>query len=202
VYFSAHPVDGLLYQNPDLFHDLYVYRCVTTVIFTAADRGMTGNFSRNLKNGLEAAYAHMVGVPTNGTAWAESSVNFGKHNVTVRFLKDAPSIQIFYLRLSDGDSDGNGYNMTGRASLKKLYNKDVKFITTSDGSMSYTLESLKDLVCTVLKQRTPHEIRLLDFKTRMPKDHEHDGDHADHVVSARLVVDVVEQNKMEGKVLG
>jgi hypothetical protein len=68
VYFSAHPVDGLLYQSPDLFHDLYVYKCVTTFVFTAGDRGVTGNFSASLELGLEAAYAHMVGVATNDTA--------------------------------------------------------------------------------------------------------------------------------------
>jgi hypothetical protein len=68
VYFSAHPVDDILYQNPDLFHDLYVYKCVTTFVFTAGDRGVTGNFSASLELSLEAAYAHMFGVTTNETA--------------------------------------------------------------------------------------------------------------------------------------
>ena len=75
MYFSAHPVDSLLYQNPDLFHDLYVYKCATTVVFTTGDRGVAGNLSMSLERGLEAAYARMAGVSTNETA-RRSEVTF------------------------------------------------------------------------------------------------------------------------------
>ncbi|KAF2687851.1 hypothetical protein K458DRAFT_385420 [Lentithecium fluviatile CBS 122367] len=202
VYFSAHPVDSLLYQNPDLFHDIYVYKCVTTVVFTTGDRGVGGNFSESLERGLEAAYAHMASVPANETPWAETSLQFSRNSVMLRFLRDVPSIQIVYLRLPDGGSDGTGHESSGGDSLKKLYNNDVKSIDTTDGSTFYTLDSLKDLIAAVLKQRAPLNIRVLDFKRSIPEDDEFDGDHADHAISARLVADVVEQNKIEGEVLG
>jgi len=71
-----------------------------------------------------------------------------------------------------------------------------------DGSTSYTLKTLKDLIATVLRQKTPHSIRVLDFTKSIPEVGEHDGEHADHVVSARIVVDVVQQGNFEGKLLG
>jgi hypothetical protein len=190
VYFSAHPVDSLLYQNPDLYHDIYVYKCITTVVITSGDRGVAGNFSENLERGLEAAYAHMAGLATNRTVWAETSVTLGQRNVTVRFLKDVPNIQIVYLRIPDGDS------------LKKLYSKKIVSVTTTDRSTVYSLEALKALVATVLKQKAPRDIRVLDFKSPIPQNDEHKGDHADHVVSAMLVLDAVKHNGINSTVLG
>jgi hypothetical protein len=120
----------------------------------------------------------------------------------MRFLKDASSVQIIYLRIPDGGSDGKGYETKHGDSLKKLHSREVESITTTDGSTAYTMETLKDLIATVLKQKVPHNILVLDFTKPIPEDDEHDGEHADHVVSARIVADVVEENKIEGRVLG
>ncbi|KAF1963415.1 hypothetical protein CC80DRAFT_541349 [Byssothecium circinans] len=190
IYFSAHPVDSLLYQQPDLFHDFYVYKCLLSVVFTTGDRGIGGNSSQSLEVGLEAAYAYMAGA-SDKNIWEETIVQINDYNVTKRNLKGTPTIQILYLRLPDGASDGGGYRVTHSQSLKKLYQGNIRSITTADGESTYTLRSLMDLVASVIKQSEAQEIRVLDFKAPVPNDGELDSEHADHAISARLVMDAV-----------
>jgi hypothetical protein len=202
IYFSAHPADSLLFQNPDLFHDFYVFKCITTVVFTSADRGVIGNFSYSLERGLEVAYSYMAGASMDKKAWVETRVILNGKTVLSRALKDMPNVQIFYLRLPDGRTDGEGYDANESESLKKLYRRKIKTISAIDGSEKYTLDNLKYLIAAMLRQRKARDIRVLDFKTMVPKDNEECYDHTDHSVSARLVVDVVKEDNIIGNLTG
>ncbi|KAJ4318468.1 hypothetical protein N0V94_004423 [Neodidymelliopsis sp. IMI 364377] len=168
LYFTAHPVDSLLYQNPDLFHDLHVYKCITTVVFTSGDRGIAGNHSRSLEHGLEAAYAWMSGLEMGGQSWQTRTVQMGDGNVTLSSCPEVPSMQMLYLRLPDGGPAGQGYGVSNGESLRKLYTGDIKTITTTDGNATYTLDSLKGLLAAVLHESNATDIRVLDYKTGIP----------------------------------
>ncbi|KAF2477814.1 uncharacterized protein BDR25DRAFT_364780 [Lindgomyces ingoldianus] len=200
---GAHPADGLLYQNPDLFHDFYVFKCVTTVLFTSGDRGRTtGNFSYMLERGLEDAYSYMAGTAPDETAWDETHVQFNGKVILFRSLKDVPQVQILYLRLPSGTADGSGYAANDGESLKRLYDGDIKSLTAIDGSSTYTLESLQDLLGAILKKRAACDIRVLDFKTPLPGKNNDGSDHADHSVSAKVVVDVWKREQLGGNLRG
>jgi len=135
-------------------------------------------------------------------AWVETRVILNGKTVLSRALKDMPNVQIFYLRLPDGRTDGEGYDANESESLKKLYRKKIKTISAIGGSEKYTLDNLKDLIAAILRQRKARDIRVLDFKTMVPKDNEECYDHTDHSVSARLVVDVVKEDKIIGNLTG
>ena len=199
-YFIAHPSDVLLYQQPDIYHDLYVYKCVLTVVLTTGDRGIGGGFSRSLEAGLEAAYAYMISSVHNN--WEETIVQANDHNVTLRSLRDAPTVQILYLHLPDGASDGCGHESTNSNSLKKLYQRRIRSISTLGGGPIYTLQSLMDLIGWVLQQSDPSDIRLLDFKAPMPDDGQFHSEHADHVVSAKLLMDVIKRERIQAYLRG
>lgn len=199
LYFIAHPADSLLYQNPDLFHDLYVYKCVTTVVFTSGDRGIVGNHSRSLEHGVEAAYSWMSGLATE---WSTDMVEIWDHGVQLSSHRDAANVQIMYLRLPDGAPAGQGYGANDGESLRKLYNGDIETITAVDGNATYTLESLKDLLAALLRASNATDVRVLDYKTGIPDDEDARSDHADHVVSARLVVEVMKREKSKAKLRG
>ena len=64
IYFTAHTIDSLLFQNPDLYHDLYVFKCITTIVLTADSGGEAANHTRllELERGLENAYKFMSDV--------------------------------------------------------------------------------------------------------------------------------------------
>jgi hypothetical protein len=129
-------------------------------------------------------------------------MQINNYNLTMRFLKNTPQVQILYLRLPDGASDGQGHDLNHSQSLKKLYEGNAESISTIDGKSTYTLHSLTDLIAALLKQYAPRDIRVLDFRSPVPKDGEFDGEHADHAITARLVVDVVEKEKIVGEVRG
>ncbi|KAG9389392.1 hypothetical protein A1F94_002285 [Pyrenophora tritici-repentis] len=180
VYFTAHTVDGLLFQNPDLLHDLFVFKCVTTVVFNADTGGEAANESRmlQLERGLEAAYWNMSG------------------------LKNA---QILYLRLPESSTFyGQGYQAYGKETLKKLYSADIPAISSTDGRNRYTVAELKDVVGTILGFRRAKDIRVLDYVDSFSVTDTDDVqlEHADRVASAKIVVDAVREKGIPGTVKG
>lgn len=192
-------MDGLLFQSPDLLHDLYVFKCVTTVVLTSGDRGAGGNFSLSLERGLQQAYAHMTGLLVSDPALDEKVIAVGTHHVPSWSLRGVPNIQILYLRLPDGAPSGQGHDMHGGQSLAKLYNKEIDSVTTTDGETVYTLRELKELIAYILRTRKPNDIRILNDKAAKPdwKPHAEQLDHADHVVSAKLVHGIVTGEKIQ-----
>tara|TARA_R110002003_G_scaffold433_6_gene19747 strand:+ start:554 stop:1198 length:645 start_codon:yes stop_codon:yes gene_type:complete len=202
IYFSAHPVDGLLYQNPDLLREIYVLKCITTVVLTSGDRGNEGNFSRSLERGLQEAYALMAGIPVSNPSREEVTVRVGTHDVHSWSLRGMPNIQILYLRLPDGSPSGQGYDTNGRESLTKLYHREIDSITSTDGNSTYTLRDLKELIGFILHTRKPNDIRVLDYKAAMsnaPQVVAH-SDHPDHIISAKLVQSIVVRERIHAKV--
>jgi hypothetical protein len=195
VYFAAHPVDLLLYQNPALFHDLYVFKCTTLVLFTSGDRGIIGNYSRFLERGFEEAVSYMNQQPLNST-WDTSEVQLNGKLVSLHSPRELPHVQVVYLRLPNSAPDGQAYPANDGGSLKKLYNKKITTLATTDGSAVYTLESLQDLIATIINKRGAGNINVLDYKTVVPEDNEKYCDHADHSVSARLVAEVMEKENI------
>lgn len=196
MYFSAHPVDGLLYQNPDLLHDLYVLKCVTTVVLTSGDRGIGGNFSQSLERGLQEAYAHMAGVPLAGSTAEEKTVRVGTHDLGSWSLPSVPNIQIVYLRLPDDSQSGQGHDSDGLpgASLARLYRKEIDSIRSTDGLAVYTLRDLTEIIAQILHTRKPNDVRVLDHKTDVY------DDHPDHVISAKLVQRVAAGERIPTKI--
>jgi hypothetical protein len=204
VYFSAHPVDGLLYQNPDLLHDLYVFKCVTTVVMTSGDRGLDVNFSRSLERGLQEAYVLMAGVLVDDPMKEEKIVRVGTHDVHSWSLRGIPNVQIIYLRLPDGVPSGHGYDTRGGESLTRLYRKEIDSVTSTDGNATYTLRDVKEIIAFILHTRKPNEIRILNHRASMPKDGSYrhaPSDHTDHIVSAKLVQGVVSREKIKANVI-
>ncbi|KAJ4375143.1 hypothetical protein N0V83_002227 [Neocucurbitaria cava] len=195
IYFSAHPVDSLLFQNPDLFHDLYVFKCVTTVIFTSGDRGIKGNFSLSLEHGLEEAYSWMAGLPMDVPSQKNSSVRINGYEIPSWSMRNMSNIQIIYLRIPDGGPAGQGYDANDGESLVKLYNGKLKSITTTDGNATYTLDELKDLLSAILNMRQANDIRVLDHKASISNTQDTISHNTDHVISAKLVMDAINRTK-------
>ncbi|KAI4667505.1 uncharacterized protein J4E79_002193 [Alternaria viburni] len=236
IYFTGHTVDGLLFQNPDLYHDLYVFKCVTTVVFAADSGGEVANNTRvrELERGLEDAYKFMSDVASvrpDGTQSISSSneeaprkapqetlilhnetnqyttvanettVQIGKHTIVSSSLLGLSNAQILYLRLPDSTYFGEGYKAYGEESLKKLYSADISEITTTDGKATYTIDDLKDIIATILRDRRANQIRVMNYQSALSTDNDDDQlDHADRIVSAKLVMDVVEEEEIGGNV--
>ena len=120
-------------------------------------------------------------------------VQLGEHEVQMWSPKSMPNVQVLYLRLPDGGHAGQGYDAHGNESLKKLYNKDIESIATTDGNATYTLDAVKDIIATVLRTRKARDVKILYHKGPLPRTEEDfDSEHADHTICAKLVMDVIE----------
>lgn len=201
VYFAAHPADILLYQNPDLFRDLYVWKCTTAVLFTSGDRGVKGNYSRGIENGLANAIAFMASEnDISPRSWAEADVQFEGEMALLKSLKNWPQVQLLFLRLPDGKPDGTPYREQG-LSLKQLYDHRIHTISATDGRAYYGIDDLKDVIATILKKREPNDIRILQHKEPMKIKLNDEDDHADHLVSAKLVAEVIEREELKTNII-
>lgn len=111
-------------------------------------------------------------------------------------------MQNVYLRLPDGGPVGSGYANSKGESLRRLYTREIKTIMTVDGTEIYTLDSLKNVLAGILDNSGATDVRMLDYKTGIPDEEDEREDHADHVVSARLVVEVIKQLNSTAKLQG
>ncbi|KAH4177004.1 hypothetical protein HBI38_016700 [Parastagonospora nodorum] len=200
MYFNAHPADGLLYQNPSLLHDIYVFKCVTTIVMTSGNRGSDGNLSRSLERGIQESYALMANLRVDNPAMQETMVRVGINELHSWSLEGMRNIQIIYLRLPDCAPSGRGYVATRGASLSKLYYKEIDSITATDGNATYTLRDIKELIAFILHERKPKVIHILNHQAKFSDAHSASSAHADHIVSAKLVRGIVTAEKIKATV--
>lgn len=163
---------------------------------------MGSNHSRALEQGIEAAYEWMNGLEVRNQTWSVDTVRVGDADVRVSRHPDSDNVRIVYLRLPDGGPRDVGYAANDGESLRKLYTGEIKSVTTTDGNATYTLDSFKNLLAAMLEETGAAEVRVLDYKTGVPEEHDEKEDHADHAVSARLVVDVMKRENSSAKLQG
>lgn len=87
-------------------------------------------------------------------------------------------------------------------SLNKLYYNQIDSITSTDGKASYMLRDPKDLIAFILQAREANDNRILNQKARLSDDKSHHAllDHADHVVSAKLVQSAIMRHSIKATV--
>jgi hypothetical protein len=139
---------------------------------------------------------------TNTTAVAnDTTVKVNEHTVSASSLFGLSNVQILYLRLPQSEYFGRGYKAYSEDSLEKLYSADIPYITTTDGKATYTVEDLKDIIATILRGRRANDIRVLNYFETLTTDEKGDQlDHADRIVSAKLVTDVMKEEGIEGNI--
>jgi len=131
----------------------------------------------------------------------KTTVQIGKHTIVSSSLLGLSNAQILYLRLPDSTYFGEGYKAYSEESLKKLYSADILEISTTDGKATYTIDDLKDIIATILRDRQAKDIRVMNYQSALSTDDYDDQlDHADRIISAKLVRDVVEEEEIGGNV--
>ncbi|KAF2656024.1 hypothetical protein K491DRAFT_403290 [Lophiostoma macrostomum CBS 122681] len=202
IYFAAHPADILFYQTPDFYHDLYVFKCTTVVLFTSSGVGGYGTPLDSIEQGFENAVASMAGKPIDGTAWDQTNMTMRTRSIVSRSLKDLPNVQIIYLRLPGGMPDGQAYPGNKGGTLSQLYTQQVQNTTSSDNNNIYTLFFLNELLSSIMSERQANDICVLDYRAALPEPNETGCEHADHSVSARLVLEAMRYGRYRANIRG
>ncbi len=182
----AHPDDDLLFQNPDILHDIQAGKCVKTLVLTAGDAGSDASYVTDRQDGLKAAYASLAGATDS---WSAASPTINSHTAQQYTLQSNENISLLFLNLPDGSPTGAGTPATNYESLEKLWNNDLGTIHTFDGLQSYTRQGLIDTVAAVMNTFQPQIIRTLDYVGQFGPDYSTaaaDGDHSDHHAAGRF----------------
>jgi LmbE family N-acetylglucosaminyl deacetylase len=191
MYIVAHQDDTLLFQSPALLQEIQSGRCVQSVFLTAGDAGREATYWHEREVGSEAAYAVMAGVPDE---WEGSTTTIEGKALTTRTLKGAPGISLIFMRLPDGNLDGEGYARYGNQSLLKLWRSanpghgspSITSITADDGSATYTYPQLLGTLEGLIAAYEPRLIATQNFNEALPE-HLPGPDHPDHLVTAYMV---------------
>lgn len=168
----AHEDDDLIFQSPDLMHDVQAGRRVWVVYVTAGDAGNRRSWWSRREGGPRAAYAHMAGV---ANVWTASDVTAAGNSIRIQTLVHSPNVSLVFLRLPDGSRSGSGYRRHGHQSLKKLWDGVLPVVSAVDGSANYTATLLTSALTDLMNHFRPVTVRALDFTPAGAK-----GDHADH----------------------
>ncbi|KAL5333362.1 putative deacetylase LmbE-like domain-containing protein [Aspergillus crustosus] len=168
----AHQDDDLLFLSPDLLHYIQSGHEVRTVFITAGDSGREASYWQGREEGARTAYAVMTDSPNS---WTETDAGIPGHQAPLFRLNAKPDISLVFLRLPDGNLQGQGFDVTGSSSLQKLLEGSIPSIQTVSGSGSYTKDGLINTLIHLFAEFHPARVNTMDY------DHPYgDGDHSDH----------------------
>ena len=175
----AHEDDDLLFQNPDVLHDIVAGRHVRSVFVTAGDAARDRAYWTGRERGSMAAYARMAGVADR---WTTADAGVPGTPIRLHTLVDAPHVSVVFMRLPDGNRTGSGMMDHHHESLMRLWRGDIATIHAVDGSASYTAVSLRQTLTTLMSAYQPTTIRTQDWTIAFGT-----GDNADHTATALFV---------------
>lgn len=184
----AHPDDDLAFMNPDTQAALDTGKCVRSVYLTAADHGWGLPYAEEREAGIRAAYDTMLGEPTD--EWNTHSIKLPTGELlNVSDSPDStPLVTLVFIRLPDGNLDGNGFSTTGEVSLRRLVADSRLKLTTLDEKATYTKQTLLQSLAEIIAVYQPTEIRTLgDAPTDVQ------GDHSDHIAAGEVTKLALEQ---------
>jgi LmbE family N-acetylglucosaminyl deacetylase len=182
----AHQDDDLLFMNPDVQLDIDAGHCVRTIYITAGDAGSNQYFWLGREQGSEAAYSKMIG---SDTVWIQRIVKLADNRyISVANPKGNSKISLIFMRLPDGNLQGQGFAASKHASLQKLLQNKILHIDSIYGDSRYTASELATTLSELMRVYQPTEIRTLaNFAgSRYP-------DHSDHMAVSRLTDEAYKQ---------
>lgn len=197
---QAHEDDWQLFMSSKIVADLTVTG--GKVVFITLTAGDAGNgdgaysssgtpffLSRELGSVYSAKFAADItsGSTPAPTPTATTAVVNG-HNITKYVYGNTVN---YFLRLPDGDFDGNGFPITGNKSLNKLRNGSIPSLTSVENSATYTgwsdlTNTIQQIILT--EKGTDNQVWMY---TASLDNTANPGDHSDHLNAAHAGQDAV-----------
>lgn len=187
VYFSAHPDDFLLFQNP--FPDAAANARMIYIFVTAGDAGLgVGPSNAPYYLAREAAAIKAIRFMADAARpWAEtatpSNVSVNGHPI---YKYSYRSSVAYFLRLPDGNGGGEGFPGTGNVSIVKLYKGGANILSAVDNSTTYNgWKDLSDTVTAIVKSEIAGQ-PYVTLNANDTDESKNPGDHHDHYATGAL----------------
>jgi hypothetical protein len=193
-YFAAHEDDWQLFMNPSAFLDVADAKTKTVFIhITAGDagagigkRGRKHPYYLARENGAEVAIRFMADAGEQPVDKVASRVELNGHRVYRVGYRNTVS---YFLRLPDGHPAGLGFPGTGYQSLARLAKGEIQVFSAVDGSTAY--RGWADLLSTLraIVDFERGSARSVQLNLPEPDATINPGDHSDHLMTAKAVLD-------------
>lgn len=173
LYLVPHEDDDLLFMNPDIDNHIAKGFSVESVFFTAGDKHKSAEYWLQREAGIKAAYAYMAQVEN---IWLEDMYEIAGKKLTRFTLKQAPQVQLIFLRLPDGIDINKG-----EVTLGTIWKYDQVIIYTKDNRNMYRQGELIQLIKTLVASYQPSVLGYI-----FP------GSHIDHQHVAKFTERAIE----------
>ena len=193
-YFAAHQDDWQLFMNPSAFHDVTGAKTKTVFVhLTAGDagsgigtRGRKHPFYLARENGAEAAIRFMADAEEMPVEKVTGVKTINGHVIRRVAYRNTVS---YFLRVPDGNVDGNGYPQTGSESLLLLAKGQIAALRAIDGSTAY--RGWSDLTTTLrsLIDFERGDAPAVQINVGETDAAANPGDHPDHQMTAKAALD-------------
>ena len=179
----AHQDDDLLFQSPDLLHDIKAGDCVRTIYLTAGDAGLNSYYWLSREHGSEVAYSSMAGA--SDEVWVQRIIKLtDKQFITIATPVHNPKLSLIFFHLPDGNVNGSGFSASNNQSLEKLLNGTIPAIQSVDGQSTYTTVELTAGLTTLMQHYKPAAIRTQN--THRYVSGRSNPDHSDHITTGKF----------------
>lgn len=198
VFVTAHPDDWQLFMNPNAYHAAAdSNHSLIFIHITAGDAGHGMEYNQYTlarEEGSKRALRFLVKAAFPWENFQEKPID--SVLVTNGFTVNSyhyRNITAYFLRLPDGNYDGNGYERHDYESVRKILSGEKLTINTVDKANTYNLEQLKSTISALIPDPSfQHPLYIHVAETDSVKNPE---DHSDHINSSKLIQKVMESKK-------
>src|SRR2546426_865262 len=204
VFVHAHEDDWQLFLSPESTSEYTAGRRLLIIYVTAGDAGGPQSTWLAREDAAMASVRYIVGAASesNGSATICYSGATTNTCLAVWQWNYGTTVSIF-MRVPDGNTDGNGFPATGMQSLSKLRDGTISSLATVDGATTYnSWQDLYSTIGAIITNFAPYDattkVNAPDFdrfrQSFEGKTCQGCGDHEDHLA----VADAVHNITIEG----
>lgn len=183
-YIIAHADDWQIFMQPNIYNDLIASDCkIVIIITTAGDAGFDNIFWSAREEGTKSSIRFAV-APHKEIIELSGKREINQHTISFCSLNNSTT---YFLRLPDGNIDGNGFPSKNNHSLTKFMEGIISSMTAVDESTTYA--SWQDF-CETLESIIQYEsLHIKDYCLHYlnPDDTANSNDHADHIATGKAI---------------
>jgi len=183
-YIVAHADDWLLFMQPNAYNDLVSSNNrVVFIISTAGDAGEDEKYWRGREEGTKSSIRFCL-APRIRLFESHNTKDFNGHTIS---YWSSNNVICYFLRLPDGNLNGNGFSKYNYESLSKFRAGYINSITALDNSTTYN--SWSDIYNTLQVIILSESSGISDMRLNYlnPCSTENPNDHSDHIATGQAI---------------
>ncbi len=183
-YVVAHADDWQLFMQPNVYNDLIEPGIkVVFVITTAGDAGFEKTYWAAREEGSKSSLRFCL-APLARIVESSGTKEFNHHIINYWSGNNA---SCYFLRLPDGNLDGNGFTLYHYQSLSKFRSGQINTITSVDSSATYnSWSNFYNTIQTII-QLESQDLSDISINYLNPDIRINPKDHIDHITTGQAV---------------